>query len=83
MEDYITFFKDDKNYKSPTNNEIKKSLKKIGINIQHHCLIRKKIYLIVNNKNTLNLKASKSDSKLETIIKNKILSGSKSITLEV
>ncbi|SDF50829.1 hypothetical protein [Epilithonimonas hungarica] len=83
MKEFITFFKDDKEYKSLGTNEIKQILEKIGINTDHHCLIRKKVHIIVNKISDLNLSITESDSEFEKTVKNKIINGNRSFIVVV
>ncbi|HAY3533815.1 TPA: hypothetical protein JRX32_000401 [Elizabethkingia anophelis] len=76
----ITFFKEDKEYKSPSTKEIIEMLTKIGIN-KHHFLIRKQVHIIINGTENLKLNILDTDSNIEKNIKEHINKGERSIIL--
>ncbi|USL96295.1 hypothetical protein D1J36_004115 [Riemerella anatipestifer] len=83
IEGFLTFFKGDKEYKSPSTSEIIETLDRMGINTDHHCLIRKQVSVIVNDASNLNLDENESDSEFEKTLKKEIKEGKRSITLVV
>lgn len=80
---YITFYKEEKEYQSISTDDIKKQLSEIGINIEHNCLIRKQVHIIVNDGDKLDLKINQTDTHFQKTVKEKLIQGEQSIILKV
>lgn len=80
---YKTFYRGDKEYKSPSTKKIKSMLSEIGINTKHNCLIRKQVHIIVNDIDKLNVDFKSTDTHFQTTVKEKIIAGEKSFILKV